>query len=400
MYAAIFGAAVWHACRPGKGSWLVITALSLLAGTAAIWFIGLQVLAVKRLCAYCLVTHICGILIALIVSRGLLRLRQSSHFELNLCFPVALSMVGLFVTIAGQQIASPDGIEVRTFADNAGVSDLSSSNGSRQSGSSESRKAIGDVVVPAELPPSEVKGLQVTTKESPATDSLPTMLPTAAATGKLPSDEAPISQPPTDKSRKLILFQGQLELDLFGHPFVGNSEAEHVFIKIFDYTCPDCHRVHQQLERYIQECKLSVAIVLMPVPMNRRCNPHVKKTGSRQTEACEYAKLALGVYQADATKYEQFHKWMMRGEFAPSLADSVKYAQNLVGRERFRAAVKEASVIRRRDDYIQLFKSCGATVIPILIVNDKLIIGSAHDYAKLANALDKILAKEPANRGE
>jgi uncharacterized membrane protein len=48
-------------------AWATITAGALVAGLAAIWFVGLQVFALGHLCIYCLAAHLCGVGLCLAV---------------------------------------------------------------------------------------------------------------------------------------------------------------------------------------------------------------------------------------------------------------------------------------------------------------------------------------------
>jgi uncharacterized membrane protein len=48
-------------------AWGVVTAGAILAGLAAVWFIGLQIFALGHLCAYCIAAHLCGLALCLAV---------------------------------------------------------------------------------------------------------------------------------------------------------------------------------------------------------------------------------------------------------------------------------------------------------------------------------------------
>lgn len=70
-----------------------VTALSMLVGAAAIWFVSLQILVIRRLCTYCLILHTIGIATcALVLAMAGVK---------NLAAPLAISGVGLTCLIAG-----------------------------------------------------------------------------------------------------------------------------------------------------------------------------------------------------------------------------------------------------------------------------------------------------------
>jgi protein-disulfide isomerase len=288
--------------------------------------------------------------------------------------PLIVSAIGLSVLIAGQLLSSSGDVEIQTVENEIAAEPVL--NTERSSAGTEERSretSNGDE--------------QATPAPVPAPDNtvpMSSVEPTQAAT----------MAPPADSGHVITLFAGRVKLDIRRHPFMGDWAAEHVFVKLFDYTCPDCHRAHDQLERYVREHQLSVAIVLIPVPMNRGCNPYVEKTGKLHVEACEYTKLALAVFESDGTKFESFHRWMMREQSPPTLPAATEFAETLVGREPLHSAMEDLRVVRRMDDYISLFHLCRAGVVPKLIVNDQMIAGSPPEYAKMEAALDRLFARQ------
>ncbi len=50
-----------------RAAWSVVTVSAIAAGLAAIWFISLQVFALKHLCVYCLAAHSCGLVLSALV---------------------------------------------------------------------------------------------------------------------------------------------------------------------------------------------------------------------------------------------------------------------------------------------------------------------------------------------
>jgi uncharacterized membrane protein len=81
-----------------------LSAAAWIALSAAAWFILLQLFAVRRLCPYCLVTHLAGATAALLILRG--RPRISPVI-------VGSAALGLVVLLAGQWMNRPAGHEVR-----------------------------------------------------------------------------------------------------------------------------------------------------------------------------------------------------------------------------------------------------------------------------------------------
>ena len=80
--------------------WSGLTAGSLMAGLAALWFIGLQVFAMK-LCPYCLAVHTCGIILAALMVWN----KVSSPQQKGLAATFSMAAVALLVTV---QIVTPE----------------------------------------------------------------------------------------------------------------------------------------------------------------------------------------------------------------------------------------------------------------------------------------------------
>jgi uncharacterized membrane protein len=105
-------------CRPTaprairRLAWGAISMCALAAGFAALWFVGLQTLAIGHLCIYCLVAHSCGIaLSAAILWKRPLGTRATMRLA-------TVSLVGVSVLIGGQLMATPPAtFKIERFAD-------------------------------------------------------------------------------------------------------------------------------------------------------------------------------------------------------------------------------------------------------------------------------------------
>ncbi len=82
--------------------WSGLTAGSLMAGLAALWFIGLQVFAMNmKLCPYCLAVHTCGIILAALMLWN----KVSSPQQKSLAAAFSMAAVAVLVTV---QIGTPE----------------------------------------------------------------------------------------------------------------------------------------------------------------------------------------------------------------------------------------------------------------------------------------------------
>ena len=91
-------------------------------------------------------------------------------------------------------------------------------------------------------------------------------------------------------------------------PTEGPPNAPHLLVLFFDYTCPRCRRMQGYLNQARKRYGDQIAIRYVPVPLDARCNPDVRRTQPSHQAACDYAWLALAVWRADATKFASFHQ--------------------------------------------------------------------------------------------
>lgn len=101
----LFATAVVSLDRLSNGirhnSWTAVTGLSIAASLAAVYFIFLQVVVLKHLCAYCLIAHGCGLAITFMV------LRVSRISMPRLTSVASMAAVGIAVMVAVQINSKP-----------------------------------------------------------------------------------------------------------------------------------------------------------------------------------------------------------------------------------------------------------------------------------------------------
>jgi hypothetical protein len=327
-------------------------ALCILAGLAALWFIGLQFFAVGKLCPYCLGVHACGLIVA---GAGAFLCHYSS-FDVGktsnrfvILRSICFALFGITTLIAGQLFYSPDGYEI-----------------------SEVNK----------MPPAVVDG----------GNSEPSVTPEDDLKNSEGSSEDTIDSSDADgPKRQTHLSFGPIEIDASTDPLIGDPNASHLLVKLFDYSCDNCRILHNYLSRYQDERQLSLAIFVLPVPMNVHCNPYISKTGSKHIHACELGKIALAVFAANPGQFGKFHEWMMQGTSPPSVAGAEDYARQLVGADEFQKAMNRSEPDARMQSYVKLFKLSNAGIVPKLIYNSQMIVGTPTEYEKFAAALDKMI---------
>jgi hypothetical protein len=130
----------------------------------------------------------------------------------------------------------------------------------------------------------------------------------------------------------VIAFRGLNEaVDVYQVPILGRPAAEHILVEMIDYTCVHCRQFHPNIEAALERYGDQVAFVVQHVPLSKKCNPHVVRDATIHKYACDYARLALGVWKLKPSKFAEFHAWLMKSDKPPSVFDARREAMRLAG---------------------------------------------------------------------
>lgn len=113
--------------------------------------------------------------------------------------------------------------------------------------------------------------------------------------------------------RSVSYFDGSLRYVLSEQPLIGSPQAAHILAEFYDYTCPACRSLHRDLKKLQRDAPREYAIILLPTPLNRECNPHLPEGAADHPDACELAALALAFWRAAPGQFPAFHDFLMSG---------------------------------------------------------------------------------------
>lgn len=332
--------------------WSLLTGLATLIGGAAIWFVGLQLLSLGNLCYYCLALHGCGLLLAGFVAW---RLPQVLIGKIAPAAAIGsggfLGLLGLTALIGGQWFFAP--------------------------------------------PPGEMHITKVSTVNFPI-DIGPRSGTDATATGLPTTDSSRKPEHPWPH-RQLSLLAGNVTLDMYDYPVVGNREALQPIVEMFDYTCPQCRELHALMRQVHDEFGEDLALVLVPVPLNPRCNQYATTNHEDHATACELARIALAVWQTQPDAFIEFHHRLMTGTTPPSPAEAEAAAIQLLGEAAFREALKNPILEQQLQENCRIYgmarASTGESTIPKMIHSDTASSGLPAGVEELRAFLKKALGE-------
>lgn len=318
--------------RARATGWLL--ALGLLAGLAGLWFFGIQALVARAFCPWCSTIH------------GLM---------------ILAAVVAVFVWRRSGTPApvGPLGLAAAAFA----------------------AFALGQVFGPAPATAEIVEGLA------------PAGAPGAAEAAGTNTAESPASPPP-GSGRVISFGGGQLEVELGTVPILGPPDAEHVFLELFDYTCASCRDMSGDLETILAKFPGRIAVVSLPSPLHRACNPHLPDGVHDHENACDFALLALAIWNAAPEHFAEFHHHLFANFGRITPAEARAFADGLAGAEAMEAAVTSPEPAARLQKNLELYKLAArqSPVMPkVIFTSGRMLQGVARDVATLEQFLRKEL---------
>ncbi|NQU25439.1 MAG: thioredoxin domain-containing protein [Candidatus Nealsonbacteria bacterium] len=364
-----------------------------MAAGAAAWFLGLMLFVIGDLCLQCLIVHACGLTIATLVfapellSWAFVRRGKKRARRRQAALGALAGRGANPPTNPSPTVATPGGRWLPALG-LAAVAML----------------IAGQILFPAkEYRMDSLAGTSVA--DSPAQPQ-PADRPSEDPAQPLLTVDPPTPTPSkagTVAYKAPMVVDGKLELDPHAHPILGDPDAKYVLVKLFDYTCKHCRKLHRQLEQSRERYGSQFAIVVLPVPMNSKCHKRIRQTHPDHEYACEHARLAMALWHLAPAKFPEYHLWILDQSQAPPLYRAEnKVADLLEGtadRATFKKEANGPAVKQRIDGYTGLFGQCGGGVIPKTIVaRSQVITGEPKNAQEFFDRLEEILDIKPVSQ--
>ncbi len=399
--------------RVRQTAWLLSTVMMLTAGLSAMWFIGLQAFVVGKFCVYCLFVHAAGLVLA----------------ALALCYGAAtwagrlqrgaLAMLGASVLILGQVLVAPPPTYVVDAYDNEYMEsngdplvldlvDTVPPSSGADAGLTTTNVPTVDPEVEAATATTPIPSLSPVPGESNADDAQPDAsaeksktTPTAPAAVDTPAtaggDSKTTGTKTAEKPRERIVsfLGGRAKLDAYQRPVIGSMDAPHILVELFDYTCPHCRRLHGQLQSAHKRYGDQVAIVLLHLPLDARCNRSIGQTNAQHAQACDLTRCAIAVWRSQPAVFEQYHDWMFASPSARSASEARAEAARLIGADVLKKALDEPVIGKLISQHVSVYEQAQKGAIPKLMFPRVTLRGEPNTEADLFRLLEKELKIEP-----
>lgn len=204
------------------------------------------------------------------------------------------------------------------------------------------------------------------------------------------------SPPPTPlpKPSRMISFQGGAKTYAVDElPILGPPTAKYVLVKYFDYTCKSCLAMEGDLEKLREKYPDDIAVIVLPSPLNRTCNPHYPARFDNHEHACELARLGLAAWRAAPEKFPEAHALLFARPVTDA-AQALKRLLTIIPAAKLEAALADPWVGEQLEADIADFGMLAKTnpMMPKLLVSDQSMMqGTARSPEEFIRAIERVL---------
>lgn len=231
--------------------------------------------------------------------------------------------------------------------------------------------------------------------ENPASDADSPDAKVDAETEKKSGDAggetaAPAPEVAKPEPRLVSVSGNRFRLDSRQWPLLGSPDARYIFVEMFDYTCPHCRNTHRAVHGAMQKYGDDLAIIALPVPLERSCNDTVTRSSPAHANACEFARLSIAVWRVQPSMFQVFHEWLFEGTRSASAARSK--AEELVGKSALDAELARPYAGEYISKHVELYKRVGRGSVPKLMFPRSTMTGEVSSVQTLCSTIERELA--------
>jgi len=337
--ACFFLLLLWPAVPWRSLSWRFLIASIPMFGAAGFWFIALQAIVLRRFCLYCTMVHILGFITASLIA--FLAISSTKELPPIGVVPAIAGMIGAIFLIGVQILWRPKMFQIM---------------------------AVEESLSPA--------------TQHPQGKSSPPQLPTT-----IKQDETTDSHQAIP-SRTVNLIGGKVSVRIGDWPLLGSPDAEKVFVYFYDYTCDNCRLLHSLLTQIIAQDG-NMAVLLIPIPGEPTCNPHISRRDPNHENACAFARLGLLVWLSNPSGFATYDNFVLATERPAPLSAAVAVAQNLLTEQIFNPSIPDPAVDPCLQSGIALFHSLNLSKTPALVLRTGILRGSVPTVKDLRKILEQ-----------
>lgn len=306
----------------------MLLAAALCTGAAAIWFVLLQLLVLRRWCMYCLTLHCIGTLLCILAIWMRMRL-TSARFQVT-DRPAWAAGVMTVLFILGQLLVRPKLYTMSSTVD-------------------------------------------VNLRNEPPHEDSP---PVSSRTASLSRTNATVT-----------LMSGRISLAIADWPILGNPDAPFVIAYLFDYTCPTCRKGHHSIIEAVRRCGRTTAVLLVPAPVDPTCNPHITRHNATHAFACRFARLGLDLWRRQPQSFEEYDRWVFEPAEPPAIGLARAFAERITGLTDMDPSIPDGDLDKLIAQGVATYRASGADGMPTLLFQDAVLRGELPPADELAQII-------------
>jgi hypothetical protein len=134
-----------------------------------------------------------------------------------------------------------------------------------------------------------------------------------------------------------------------------------------------------------------LAVVTLPVPLDRECNPAIANTKSRHRDACELARYAVAVWRLSPEAFQSYHEWLFAPAHGRTAAEARSQAAKLVGNAQLNEELGKPIVGQFIAKHVELYKRSGKGTVPKLMFPKVTVRGQMNSVDALCRVLEREL---------
>jgi hypothetical protein len=211
------------------------------------------------------------------------------------------------------------------------------------------------------------------------------------------ADAEPSASKTVRPQRPVALLGGKARMDVYGRPILGSPDAAHVLVKLFDYTCPHCRRMHKHIKVAQQRYGDQLAVVMLPVPLNANCNRVISRTAPIHRYSCQISRYALAVWRRNPDAFAAYHDWLFEPVQARSASEARAKAAELIGDATLNAELASGVLDVYLKQHVGLYDRAQRGQIPKLLSTNFTITGETNSADSLCRLLEERLEIKPVD---
>jgi len=221
-----------------------------------------------------------------------------------------------------------------------------------------------------------------------------------------PQNQPPQNQPVQNQQenagedRLVQVASANVKLKAHQWPIIGSPNAKHIFVELFDYTCPHCRATQRAIRGAREHFRNDLAIIVLAVPLSRACNDTVTNEHPSHREACELAKYSVAVWRISPEKFQEYHEWLLSVEPVPSAASAKAKAAQLVGNAALEQELAQPHAARYISKHVEVYRKMGAGPIPKLVFSTTALTGEMTAADVLIRTVHSQAAQSQAAQGQ